>query len=177
MCPRPYLYDWWGYGRTPPVTAVFIPTINAASRPFVLYSSHCFIRRNCMQIQIPETLSARLRLLAVRRQQPVETIVTDRLFTALDDELDSLPSAEQAELRALHHLSDDALLVIAAEQMSANNQALMTNLMRRNSQGALSPEEQVTLAELVERGEQLMVRKAEAAAILVHRGHTDKLPI
>jgi hypothetical protein len=31
------------------------------------------------------------------------------LFTALDDELDSLSTAEQVELRALHYLSDDAL--------------------------------------------------------------------
>lgn len=128
-----------------------------------------------MQIQIPENLSTRLRLLAVRRQQPVEKIVTDRLFTALDDELDSLPSAEQAELRALHHLSDDALLVIAAEQMSAHNQALMAGLMERHSQGALNQEEQATLAELVERGDQLMVRKAEAAAILVHRGYAGSI--
>jgi hypothetical protein len=124
-----------------------------------------------MQIHIPENLSTRLRLLAVRRQQPVEKIVADRLFTALDDELDSLPSAEQVELRALHHLSDDALRAIAAEQMSATNQTLMSQLMKRNSEGTLHQAEQEMLAALVERGDQLMLRKAEAAAILVHRGH------
>jgi hypothetical protein len=124
-----------------------------------------------MQIQIPENLSTRLQQLAARRRQPVEKIVADRLFTALDDELDSLPSAEEAELRALHHLSDDALRVIAAEQMSADNQALLARLMERNSQGILTQEEQETLAALVVRGDQLMLRKAEAAAILVHRGY------
>lgn len=123
-----------------------------------------------MQIQLPENLSTRLNLLAVRRRQPVEKIVTERLFTALDDELDRLPSVERAELRALHHLSNDALHVIAAEKMSANNQALMAELMERNSLGKLSPKEQDTLVALVERGDQLMLRKAEAAAILVHRG-------
>lgn len=123
-----------------------------------------------MQIQIPENISTRLRQLAARRRQPVEEIITDRLFTALDDELDSLPSAEEAELRALHHLSDDALRAIAAEQMSADNQALMARLMERNNQGVLTADEQKTLEALVERGEQLMLRKAEAAAILVHRG-------
>ena len=124
-----------------------------------------------MQIQIPENLSTRLRQLAARRRQPVEEIVTDRLFTSLDDELDSLPSAEEAELRALYHLSDDALRAIAAEQMSADNQVLMVRLMERNSQGALTEDEQETLEALVERGDQLMLRKAEAAAILVHRGY------
>jgi hypothetical protein len=93
------------------------------------------------------------------------------LFTSLDDELDSLPSAEEAELRALHHLSNDALRAIAAEQMSADNQVLMVRLMERNSQGALTEDEQETLEALVERGDQLMLRKAEAAAILVHRGY------
>lgn len=126
-----------------------------------------------MQIIIPENLSARLRQLAARRQQSVETIVTDRLFTALDEELDRLPTGEQAELRALHHLSDDALRAIASEQMTSVNQARMGQLMDRNSKGALSQKEQEMLIALVERGDQLMLRKAEAAAILKQRGHTD----
>jgi len=124
-----------------------------------------------MQITLPENLSTRLRQLAAQRQQPVETIIADRLFTALDDELDNLPTDEQAELRALHHLSDDALRVIAAEQMTPANQVLLTKLMERNSKGELNQEEQETLAALVERGDQLTLRKAEAAAILVHRGY------
>lgn len=126
-----------------------------------------------MQITIPENLSARLRQLAAQRRQPVEAIIEDRLFTALDDELDDLPTGEQVELRALHHLSIDALKAIAAEQMTSVNQALMGQLMLRNSQGELSQEEQKTLAALVERGDRLMLRKAEAAAILVQRGVAD----
>ena len=123
-----------------------------------------------MQITIPENLSTRLRQLAARRRQPVETIIEDRLFTSLDDELDNVPTTEQAELRALHHLSNDALRVIAAEQMTAVNQALMGQLMAGNSRGELNQEEQETLSALVDRGDQLMLRKAEAAAILVQRG-------
>lgn len=126
-----------------------------------------------MQITIPENLSTRLRQLAARRRQPVESIIEDRLFTSLDDELDNLPTDEQAELRALHHLSDDALRAIAAEQMTSVNQAQMEQLMTRNSKGGLSREEQKMLAALVERGDKLMLRKAEAAAILVQRGIAD----
>ena len=126
-----------------------------------------------MQITIPENLSTRLRQLAARRRQPVESIIADRLFTALDDELDALPTSEQVELRALHHLSDDALQAIAAEQMTSVNQALMGKLMERNSKGQLSQEEKETLAALVERGDQLMLRTAQAVAILEHRGHTE----
>ena len=43
-----------------------------------------------MQITIPESISTRFRQLAARRSQPVEVIIADRLFTALDDELDDL---------------------------------------------------------------------------------------
>lgn len=128
-----------------------------------------------MQIQLPENLSSRLRQLAARRQEPVEKIVEERLFTALDKELDELPTAEQAELRALHHLSDDALRAIAGEQMSADNQAQISQLMNGQSKGKLTHDQQKLLAALVDRGEQLMLRKAEAAAILVRRGYEGTL--
>lgn len=128
-----------------------------------------------MHIQISEPLFTRLRQLAARRRQPVEQIVADRLFTALDDELDNLPSAEQAELRALHHLSDDALHAIAAAQMSVADQTAMAQLMERHSLEPLNEAEHKTLATLVERGDQLMLRKAEAAAILTQRGQTPQL--
>jgi hypothetical protein len=124
-----------------------------------------------MQLTIPENLSERLRQLAARRRQPVETIIADRLFTALDDELDNLPTEEQAELRALHHLSTDALRAIAAEQMAAANQDRMAQLMAQNSKGELNQGELAELENLVKRGEKLMLRKAEAVAILVQRGH------
>lgn len=123
-----------------------------------------------MEITIPDSISARLRNLAARRRQPVETIIADRLFTALDEELDALSTNEQAELRALHHLSNDALRAIAAEQMSPENQARMSDLMDRHTFGELSADEQSQLQSLVERGDRLMLRKAEAAAILVQRG-------
>ena len=126
-----------------------------------------------MQIQIPENLSSRLRQLAARRREPVEKIVEDRLFTALDDELDRLSTEERAELRALHHLSDDALKAIAAEQMSVENQARLSQLMSGQNKGELTVAEVSELTALVERGEQLMLRKAEAAAILVQRGHNE----
>lgn len=122
-----------------------------------------------MQITLPENLSNRLRQLAARRQKSVEHIVADRLFTSLDEELDQLPTTEQVELRALHHLSDDALQAIAAEKLDRTNQTLMNQLMQKNSKGLLTSSEHETLAQLVERGERLMLRKAEAVAILSNR--------
>ena len=83
-----------------------------------------------------------------------------------------LPSAEQAELQALRYLSDDALRTIAAEQMVAAAQKRMAQLMDHNSYGKLSPAEQNELATFVERGDQLMLRKAEAIKLLRQHGYT-----
>ena len=138
-----------------------------------LQSKGTSVMRICMQIALPEDLLLRLNQLAARRQQAVESILADRLFTALDDELDRLPTVEQAELRALHHLSDDVLRLIAAEQMRPEDRSRLAELMQRNSEGSLSQTERETLATLVECGDRLMLRKAETAAILVHRGYAE----
>jgi hypothetical protein len=44
--------------------------------------------------------------------------------------------------------------------------------MDKNSRGVMTDEEHGELEKLVERGDRLMLRKAEAAAMLRKRGHT-----
>ena len=124
-----------------------------------------------MQVTLPENLFVRLTELALRQQQSVENLLVERLSGILDDELNQLPTTEQAELQALHHLSDEVLLLMSAEQMKPKDQALLTELMDRNSKDTLSPQDRDTLTLLVEQGDKLMLRKAETAAILVSRGY------
>ena len=128
-----------------------------------------------MQITLPDELSVRLHQLAAQRRQPVAQFVVDQLRTTLDDRLAQLPSAEQAELQALRYLSDDALRAIAAKQMVATDQARMAQLMKRNNRDKLSPLEQNELTTFVDRGDQLMLRKAEAIELLHQRGYTVSL--
>ncbi len=125
-----------------------------------------------MQITIPDELTDQLQHLAGMRRQPVEQLVLERLRQLLDEPLSQLPATEQAELEALHYLSDDALRSIAAEQMSATLQQRMSTLLERNNQGTLTATEHDELAALAERGDQLMLRKAEAAVLLQQRGYT-----
>ncbi len=124
-----------------------------------------------MQIALPEDIAIRLTQLAEQQQQSVEDLLAEKLLTVLSDEKNQLPISEQAELQALHHLSDDVLQLIASEQMKPEDQKLLNELMQGNREGTLSQEEKQTLAALVERGDQLMLRKAETAAILVSRGY------
>jgi len=124
-----------------------------------------------MQVTLPEDLSVRLQQLSIQRRQSIEQIVADQLRMTLDDQLTQLPLAEQIELQALHYLSDDAVRVIAAEQMPKSFRQRMTQLMKRNSQATMTLEEREELTALVERGDQLMFRKAEAINLLRQRGY------
>lgn len=94
-----------------------------------------------------------------------------RVGKMLDDDLAELPLAEQAELQALRRLSTDALQTIAAEQMATATKERMAQLIEENSRGTLFAAEYHELTMLVEHGDQLMLRKAEALRLLHERGY------
>lgn len=120
-------------------------------------------------LTVPEEVYARARQIAEETSQPVEQVMIEYLRT-LSVPLPVLPPDEEAELEALKSLSDDALWTIAREQMADGLQARMQLLMGKNSLGAITPDEYKELETLVERGQRLMVRKSEAAALLTQRG-------
>ena len=122
-------------------------------------------------LEVPEDIAVRARQIAATVAQPVEQLLLDHLKT-LAAPLPVLPPDTQAELDALQHLSDDALWTIAREQMPEDVQARAHALMDKNSHGVMTDEEHAELEQLVERGDRLMLRKAEAAALLRKRGHT-----
>jgi hypothetical protein len=124
-------------------------------------------------LTVPEEVYTRAREIANEIAQPVEQVMIDHLRT-LSSSLPSLPPEEEAELAAMRSLSDDALWTIAREQMAKPLQKHMQQLMDKNSRGTLTPEERHELEALVERGQRLMLRKSEAAALLTQRGHTVK---
>lgn len=122
-------------------------------------------------LTIPDELYQRARQIAEETEQPIDNVLIDHLRT-LSLPLPALPPDEQAELDALKYLSDDALWTIAREQMPQDVQDRMQILMDENSLGIISDAEYVELEGYVERGNRLMVRKAEASGILMERGHT-----
>lgn len=121
-------------------------------------------------LTLPEELSARVRQIAETTSRPVEQIVLDHL-KGLSLPLPALPPDEQAELDALHLLSDDALRTIAREQMPEEAQRRARQLLAQNSRRKLPRAEADELAGLVERADRVMLRKAEAASILRQRGY------
>lgn len=121
-------------------------------------------------LTIPEEISERARAIAELTAQSVEAVLLEHLKT-LSTPLASLPAEQQAELDALSQLSDDTLWTIAREQMPDAAQARYETLTAQVSGSTLTPEETRELDALVERADRLMLRKAEASAILRSRGY------
>ncbi len=122
-------------------------------------------------VTIPEALYDKARRIAEQTAQPVEDVIRARLEESFEPPID-LPADERAELRALAYLSDDALWTIAREQMASAKQERMQGLMERNSRGAITSEEYDELAQLVEQGQRLTLRKAQAMKLLLDRGYS-----
>lgn len=122
-------------------------------------------------ISIPDVLYEKARRVAEQTAQPVDAVIRERLADAFNEPLAALPADEVAELRALSYLSDDTLWTIAREQMPTAKQERMSMLMDKNSLGTISDEEYQELSALVEGGQRLMLRKAEAMKLLLDRGY------
>jgi hypothetical protein len=119
-------------------------------------------------LTVPDDIADRARQISESTVLSVERVLLDHLKT-LTISAPILPAEAQAELDALIYLSTDALLTIAQEQMPDEAQTRAQELLRRNSQHLLSEVEIAELEQLIERGDRLMLRKAEAAAILQKR--------
>ena len=123
-------------------------------------------------LTLPDDLMARARRIAKLTNQPLESVLVSQIEQALAGPLAELSSAEQVELHALRYLSDEALWTIAREQMPAASQTRMQVLMEKNNLEDMIDSETAELSLLVEQGQQLMLRKAQAAALLTERGYT-----
>ena len=126
-------------------------------------------------IAIPPSLYEKAQRLAQQTSQSVDEIICTRLEGALEQPMLDLPSDERAELHAMSYLSTDALWTMAREQMPPDVQQAMSQLMEKNSQGTITAEEFRDLSALVERGQRLTLRKAQAMKLLADRGYAVSL--
>lgn len=121
-------------------------------------------------LTISDEAYRRAQRIAEESAQPIERILANRLEVGIDDAA-GLPLDEQAELVAMQHLSDDALWSMARERFARDLDTRQQVLGDRNSRALITLEEYQELERLVERGNRLMVRKAEAMALLTKRGY------
>lgn len=122
-------------------------------------------------LPVPNYIYDRARQIAEATAQPLETVLVKQLEEAFAAPLPALLPDEQRELDALANLSDDALWTIAREQMPQDKQARMQVLMDGNKFGMLNEAEYAESEKLVDQGQRLMLRKAQAAALLTDQGY------
>ena len=122
-------------------------------------------------ISIPDSLYQKAQEVAKQKSLSVDEVIRVGLEGAFVESMLDIPLDEQAELKAMTYLSDDALFSMMREQMPQAKQARMSVLMDKNNQGTISDEEHAELVTLVEDGQRLTLRKATAMNILMDRGY------
>ena len=122
-------------------------------------------------LTISESAYAEARRIAEGSAQTVERVLASQIERSLED-LSGLPPDEQVELAAMQHLSDEVLTTIAQEKAPPDVQERVTVRLALNKRSVLTQAESEELAQLLEHGDRITLRKAQAAAILVQRGHS-----
>ncbi len=84
---------------------------------------------------------------------------------------DDAPVEFQADLAALERMDDEALWRVARSHETEADVGRYQELLDRNANGALSPDECAELVELRVESDRFMLCKAHAAALLRWRGH------
>lgn len=121
-------------------------------------------------LTLSEPVYTQLQRIASRSAQPIEKMLESHLSGEFSSP-STLPESLQTELAAFRQLSDEALWTIAREQMSSDQRERVTLFLALNRRLALTPTEESELDELLAASDRIMIRKAEAAALLTHRGH------
>lgn len=122
-------------------------------------------------ISIPDTLYQQAKKVAKQKALSVDEVIRVGLEGAFIESMLDIPLDEQAELKAMTYLSDDALFSMMREQMQPSKQIRMSDLMGKNSEGTIREAEYSELVTLVEDGQRLTLRKATAMNILMDRGY------
>jgi hypothetical protein len=126
---------------------------------------------NNITLTLSPDLYDRAQRIAEAAAEPIESLLLRQIEQSLNDPLAGLPHDEQAELHALVYLSDDTLWTIAREKMPTDKQARLQILMDKNNLSDVGDDERDEFNQLVEQGQKLMLRKAQAGSILTQRGY------
>jgi len=122
-------------------------------------------------VALPDALYERVWETAKTASRSIEEILTQFIALSLPPLEDDLPPDLRSELVAMSLLGDVELWEIAKATMDEEQQTRLENLADLKKHHRLTDDEQSKLAHLINEGQKLMVRKAEAYRLLAHRGH------
>lgn len=121
-------------------------------------------------IDLPEAIFRQLVRIAQATHQPVENLVAQSVISNLPPDVDRAAPELQPELLRMQSLTNDELLVIAQAQVEPDQYERHTELLVRNEENLLTPQERQDLAVLRQAADHLMLRKAYAWSLLRWRG-------
>lgn len=123
-------------------------------------------------LTLPDKLHQRLQARARATSQSMDEVMVQTLSRAVPPPVEEdLPTGLRVELKAMEHLSDEALWQIAQSSMNPDKVILYDALLERHESGIITSEGRELLARLREEAEALMLRKAHAYTLLQSRGH------
>ena len=112
-------------------------------------------------VTLPDNLYRSAERLAAGAQQPVQSVLTEVLITAL--------TVWDAQDRSVSALPDDAVLALCDSQMPPVQSKRLSQLLDKQQAGTLTPGERPELWALMHIYEAGQLRKAEALAEAVKR--------
>jgi hypothetical protein len=120
-------------------------------------------------VNMPEPVYQRARHAADLLQKPLEEIIVDTLTITLP-RLDDAPVEMADELAVMARLSDEALEGLANSLLPAARQELLDQLLDEQGAGTLDEAGQRELQALIAECGRHILRRAEAAGLLIARG-------
>jgi uncharacterized membrane-anchored protein len=122
-------------------------------------------------LDLPEPAFQQLQQTARAQNRSVAELVRELVLRGLPP-LPALPPAIEEELAAFEHLSNDTLWLLAQSTLTADQQRTLADLNTKAQQVGLSAAEEQRRQALLDAYDQMLVRRAQAAALLQRRGHT-----
>lgn len=120
-------------------------------------------------LELPDRFFQPLQRTAEATKQPIENLLLNALQTSLPS-LDELPGEIVENLTSLETLSDTKLRLTLKEIVPLKIQEKISALLEKNKQKPLTNFESKTLADLQNKADLVMLRKARAAVLLRFRG-------
>ena len=126
-------------------------------------------------LDLPETVLTELESSSLHQRRSVGDLIREVVIQNWQP-LPQLPDDVESELAAFPHLSDEVLWLVARSTLTAEEQRALAFLNGAAKTRHLESAESARLETLLDLYDRLLVRRAQAAAILQQRGYDLRNP-
>jgi len=127
-------------------------------------------------IDLPESVQQQIEQNALSEHRSIADVIRDLVIQNWRA-TPRLPDDVEVELNALPDLSDEALWLLARSTLSDDEQSDLAELNHKGKIQQLTHAEEERLIYLLELYDRTLIRRAQAATILQHRGYQLHNPV